>query len=72
MSGAFGSGFLYSNAEDILKWIKALLGGKIIASDTLTKMLSPYGYIWYMDVWAGYGCFVKGDPTGEMCASGLI
>lgn len=72
MSGAYGSGFLYSNVEDLLKWVKALLSGKIIASDTLEKMLSPYGHIWYMDAWAGYGCFVKGEPTNEMCHSGAI
>lgn len=72
MSGAYGSGFLYSNAEDLLRWIKALLSGKIIAFDILKKMLSPYGYVWYMDANAGYGCFIKGEPASEMCASGLI
>jgi len=72
MSGAYGSGFLYSTAEDILSWIRALITGKIISSDTLQKMLSPYGYIWYMNAYAGYGCFVKGEPVSEICGSGLI
>jgi CubicO group peptidase (beta-lactamase class C family) len=72
MSGAYGSGFLYSNAEDLLKWTKALLGGRIFSPDILVKMLSPYGYVWYMDAHAGYGCFVKGEPAGEICASGLV
>lgn len=72
MSGAYGSGFLYSNAEDLLKWIKTLLGGKIISYDVLRKMLSPYGFVWYMNAYAGYGCFVRGESADEMCASGLI
>ena len=72
MSGAYGSGFLYSNAKDLLIWIKALLGGKIIRFDTLRKMLSPYGFVWYLNAYAGYGCFVRGESADEMCASGLI
>ncbi len=72
MSGAYGSGFLYSNAEDLLIWIKALLGGEIIRLDTLRKMLSPYGFVWYLNAHAGYGCFVRGESADEMCASGLI
>jgi len=72
MSGAYGSGFLYSNAEDLLLWINALFGGKIIRTDTLRKMLSPYGFAWYLNAYAGYGCFVRGESADEMCASGLI
>jgi CubicO group peptidase (beta-lactamase class C family) len=72
MSGAYGSGFLYSNAEDLLMWIKALLGGKIIKLDTLRKMLSSYGFVWYLNAHAGYGCFVSGESANEMCSSGLI
>lgn len=49
MSGAYGSGFLYSTAEDILKWLKALFTYKIITEETLKKMMTPYGHIWYMD-----------------------
>lgn len=72
ISGAYGSGFLYSNAEDILKWIKSLLSYKIIAPETLKKMVTPYGHIWYMDAWSGYGCFVNDEQANEMCANGLI
>lgn len=72
MSGAYGSGFLYSNADDLLIWIKALLGGKIIRFDMLRKMLSPYGFAWYLNAHVGYGCFVRGESADEMCASGLI
>ncbi len=72
MSGAYGSGFLYSTAEDILKWIKALLNYKIITTESLKKMMTPYGHIWYMDVWAGYGCFMKDEQANEICANGLI
>lgn len=42
MSGAYGSGFLYSTVEDILKWIKTLLNFKIIKAETLKKMMTPY------------------------------
>ncbi|MDT8719630.1 beta-lactamase family protein [Clostridium sp. 19966] len=72
MSGAYGSGFLYSTAEDILKWIKALLNYKIITTEALKKMMTPYGYIWYMDAWVGYGCFMKDEQANEICANGLI
>jgi CubicO group peptidase (beta-lactamase class C family) len=72
MSGAYGSGFLYSTAEDILKWIKALLSCKIITAETLKKMMTPYGHIWYMDAWAGYGCFLKDEQANEICVHGLI
>jgi CubicO group peptidase (beta-lactamase class C family) len=72
MSGAYGSGFLYSTVEDILKWIKALLNFKIINADTLKKMMTPYEHIWYMDAWSGYGCFMKDEQANELCANGLI
>lgn len=72
MSGAYGSGFLYSNAGDLQKWMKALLGGQIISFGTLKKMLTPNAYVWYMDAHGGYGCFIKGEPAGEICANGLI
>lgn len=72
MSGAYGSGFLYSTTEDILKWIKALLNCKIITAETLRKMMTPYGHIWYMDAWAEYGCFMKDEQADEICANGLI
>lgn len=72
MSGAYGSGFLYSNVEDVLKWIRALLSGKIINHETLKKMMTPYQHIWYMNGWAGYGCFINVDKCHEMIGNGLI
>lgn len=72
MSGAYGSGFLYSNVEDILKWIKGLLSGKIINHETLKKMMTPYEHIWYMNGWAGYGCFLNGEKCDEISSNGLI
>lgn len=72
MSGAYGSGFLYSTAEDILKWIKALLSYKVITAETLKKMMTPYGHIWYMEAWAGYGCFLKDEQASETSVHGLI
>jgi CubicO group peptidase (beta-lactamase class C family) len=72
MSGAYGSGFLYSTAEDILKWNKALLNYKVISPETLKKMMTPYGHIWYMEAYAGYGCFIKDEQATEICANGLI
>lgn len=72
MSGAFGSGFLYSTVEDILIWTRALLNGQIISHDTLKKMLTPNGHIWYMDSWAGYGCLLSGEDKTDMRSNGLI
>lgn len=72
MSGAYGSGFLYSTVEDMLKWIRAVINYKIITGDTLKKMITSYGHIWYMDAWAGYGFFMKDEQADEICANGLI
>lgn len=72
MSGAYGSGFLYSSAEDIYRWIKSLLNGEVIEPETLAKMLTPYDHVWYLNANAGYGCFVKGESASEMSANGLI
>lgn len=72
MSGAYGSGFLYSTVEDLLRWNKALLHHAILAEETLNKMLTPYGHIWYMNAWAGYGCLLNDEYAHELGASGLI
>lgn len=72
MSGAFGSGFLYSTAADLFKWIQSLKSGAVISKDAYDRMVTPYGYLWYLEASAGYGCCVKGDPAEEMFMDGNI
>lgn len=35
-------------------------------------MLTPYGHIWYMNAWSGYGCFVNDEESNKISANGLI
>ncbi|UQZ32719.1 hypothetical protein C2I18_03580 [Paenibacillus sp. PK3_47] len=72
MSGAYGSGFLYSNADDLLRWTNALANGEIITRESYQKMITPYGYLWYIGASAGYGCFVNGDPVDEIKVDGNL
>ncbi|WP_379143723.1 serine hydrolase domain-containing protein [Paenibacillus sp. sgz500992] len=72
MSGAFGSGFLYSTAADLFTWIQALGSGTVISKEAYDRMLTPYGYLWYLEASAGYGCCVKGEPVEEMFMDGNI
>lgn len=72
MTGAYGSGFLYSTAGDLLQWIKALGSGQIISSASYERMTSPYGFMNYLGVYAGYGCLVNGNPAEELVMDGNI
>ena len=48
MSLPYAAGSLYSTVDDLLKWDKALHGGKIVNAESLSKMTTPgmnnYGY----------------------------
>ncbi len=72
MTGAYGSGFMYSNAYDLLKWVRVLERGEVINSELYEKMIMPYGYLWYFGASIGYGCFVNGNPVGEILTDGNI
>jgi hypothetical protein len=72
MSGAFGSGFLYSTAADLFTWINALGNGTVISKEAYDRMLTPYGYLWYLEASVGYGCCVKGEPVEEKFMDGNI
>lgn len=72
LSGAYGSGFLYSNADDLLRWTNALANEEIITRESYQRMITPYGHLWYMGASAGYGCFVNGDPVDEIKADGNL
>ncbi|WP_040951753.1 serine hydrolase domain-containing protein [Gorillibacterium massiliense] len=72
MSGAYGSGNLYSNADDLLKWTKALAEGVIINKESYQKMITPNGFLWYIGASVGYGCSVNGDPVNEVSVDGNI
>lgn len=72
MSGAYGSGFLYSNADDLLRWTNGLANGNIITKESYRKMITPYGYLWYIGSDAGYGCYVNGDPVDKIKVDGNL
>jgi CubicO group peptidase (beta-lactamase class C family) len=72
LSGSFGSGFLHSNADDLLKWTKALTEGRIISKESYQKMITPNGFLWYMGASIGYGCSVNGDPVDKIAVEGNI
>ncbi len=42
MSMPHAAGALYSTTEDLLKWEKALFGGKLLSKTSFKKMLTPY------------------------------
>lgn len=58
ISAIYAAGGLLSNAEDLLKWHKALLSGKLISRKTLKQAMTPfrlrngerseYGYGWFV------------------------
>lgn len=72
MTGAYGSGFLYSTASDLLQWIKALGSGQIISGASYCRMILPYGFMNYLGAYAGYGCLIKGNPAEELVMDGNI
>jgi CubicO group peptidase (beta-lactamase class C family) len=41
MSTPYAAGALYSTTEDMLKWERGLLGGKVVSAALLKKMLTP-------------------------------
>jgi CubicO group peptidase (beta-lactamase class C family) len=72
MTGAYGSGFLYSNADDLLSWTRSLEQEVLISRASYEKMITPYGFLRYMGVSVGYGCSLKGSPVEEVIADGNI
>ncbi|MDF2935672.1 MAG: hypothetical protein K0Q90_1045 [Paenibacillaceae bacterium] len=72
MTGAYGSGFLYSTAGDLLQWTKALGSGRMISRASYERMTTPYGYMKYLGAYAGYGCLLKGNPAEELIMDGNI
>ena len=48
LSGITGGGSLYSSADDLIRWTKALFGGKVLSQASFSEMTTPflndYGY----------------------------
>ncbi|WP_144407057.1 beta-lactamase family protein [Paenibacillus sp. IHBB 10380] len=68
----FHCGFLYSNADDLLRWVKALADRTIINKESYQKMITPNDFLWYIGASVGYGCFVNNDPVNEVFVDGNI
>jgi D-alanyl-D-alanine carboxypeptidase len=56
----FTDGNIFSTAPDLIRWIDALVGGKVLGPDALQKMLAPSPLGNY-----GYGISVKKTNEGE-------
>lgn len=61
---AEGAGFLASTTEDLYKWNAALYGGKIISTESLSKMNGNTADIKLIAPYA-YGLFIKDDLYGK-------
>lgn len=59
ISGAYGSGFLHSTADDLITWVDRLSCGKLIAPASYAAMMTPYGLIHHMQASWGYGCYLR-------------
>jgi CubicO group peptidase (beta-lactamase class C family) len=64
MSVPFSAGGLYSTAEDMYAWERALFTGKVLSPKSLAAMLTPfkgqYGYAWYAGKLLGRNCVTHG------------
>jgi CubicO group peptidase (beta-lactamase class C family) len=54
---SYASGNVYSTAGDLLRFVEALAGGRLVNTSTLDAMLTPqkseYGYGWFITNWNG-------------------
>lgn len=64
MQNPFASGCVYSTAEDLSRFVRALVGGKLVKKSTLETMLmagkADYAYGWYVANWNGRRVIMHG------------
>lgn len=72
MSGAYGSGFMYANTLDVFNFITALFSGKLLKDETLHMMIKPLAYVWYLDAYSAYGCFLSNKNQNAIVVNGMI
>jgi CubicO group peptidase (beta-lactamase class C family) len=68
MSQPYSAGALLSNAGDLYKWTKAIMNGKLISKEMLSRAHTPYKLNNGKPVNYGYGWFllnIKGVPSIE-------
>lgn len=63
MTIPYAAGGLYSTVEDLLRWERALYGGKLLSAASLKQMTTPFknGY--------AFGLFVATEPDGTQVIS---
>jgi CubicO group peptidase (beta-lactamase class C family) len=82
-SAKTGNGSLYSTAEDLYKWDRAMYPGKLLSKESLDKMFTVYagkaGYGWFLDDHLGrkriyftgrspgFSSYIGRYPTEEVC-----
>ena len=54
MSIPYGAGGLYSTTEDLLRWNRALFGGKVLSAQSLRKMTTPVRNNYGFGLYIGY------------------
>jgi hypothetical protein len=69
LNAAFGAGFLCSTAEDMLKWDRALLAGKVVSSKQLSNIFKMQAKVEGKGYY-GYGWFIVDNENGKMIGHG--
>ncbi len=59
----FGSGLVYSNAEDMYRWDQALSHQTLVSQQTLKEAFTPYVASQYAGSSYGYGWFIAHSPV---------
>jgi CubicO group peptidase (beta-lactamase class C family) len=59
----FGSGLVYSNAEDMYRWDQALSHYTLVSQQTLKEAFTPYVASQYAGSSYGYGWFIAHSPV---------
>jgi len=78
LSLGFACGDLLSNTEDLFKWNKAVIAGKLVSEGSVKKAFSPYklvngtyssyGYGWFIDTLYGSPCIHHEGQTSGFIA----
>ena len=66
LTTAFAEASIISTVIDLWRWQEALYNGKVLKTNTLEAMLTPYQQISDSDTWVGYGIFIDKAADGKI------
>lgn len=69
LNAAYGAGYLCSTAEDMLKWDRALLSGKVVSSKQLNNIFGKHAKM-QGEEYYGYGWMISENENGKVIAHG--